>query len=73
MYSPNFNAFSRNERSHTCKELETLRTQGKNIFEEADEVIYDLRKKKKKIGILNKYNNEVDRYVKFIPKTYEQS
>ena len=43
---------------------------GENIFIKADNFQTDLRKKKERLRILDKYNNKVDQYCSFIPKTY---
>ena len=53
--------------------MEDLREKGEGIFLTADKIQLDLKKKKERIRILDKYVNQVDRYCSFIPKTYEQN
>ena len=72
-HSPNFRAFSKNERVKTQKDVESFREKGEDIFLTADKIQLDLKKKKERLKILNKYVDQVDRYCSFIPKTYEQN
>ena len=50
-----------------------MRLKGENIFLDVDSVQNDLKRKKERIKILDKYINKVDRYCSFIPQTYEQN
>jgi hypothetical protein len=72
-HSPNFRAFSKRQSCKTTKQVESFRSKGETIYHNAESVAHYLKSRKSKLSILGKYNDTVERYCKFVPKTYEQN